>query len=161
MAKNQIEPHSLENIRAVVLVTKTAEINHRGEIISPPSVISESVERQGYTCLKCSVDFRQWNAALSHLHDMQRKEARAEQRKLSGMPSVLKGGRKRNRKHIIPVETVVDIVRFSRDVLDLRISETMARAVAVLLRSPTEIPHVSLARSRAMRIAAEYKAVKL
>lgn len=57
MPIKQIEPHTLEDIRAVVLVTKTADVNHRGEIISAPSVISESVEHQGYTCLQTQSEF--------------------------------------------------------------------------------------------------------
>lgn len=160
MAKNQIEPHSLEDIRAVRMRPETYNVNHRGSQIGLP-MRDKNAQWEGWICLRCNVEFRQWAAVLVHVHDMQEKENQVQQRTLSATQSTAKAGRKRNRVHIIPVETVTDIVRFSRDVLDLKISETMARAVAVLLRNPTEIRHVSQARSRAMRIAAEYKAVKL
>lgn len=159
MPVKQIKRHSLDDIRAVMIKTDHAPVTPEGAAKVTFAKLKR-VEMRGYTCLRCVVDFQQWRAVIAHLDDMLHKEEREARQMLSGMPSVLKGGRKRNRKHIIPVEMVVDIVRFSRDVLDLRISETMARAVAVLLRNPTEIPHVSLARSQAMRIAAEYKAVK-
>lgn len=64
---------------------------------------------------------------------------------------------------IIPEATVLDIVRFSRDVLGVRISDQRARMVAVLLRNPTAIPPASQVQGRSlgMRIAAEYKEIKL
>lgn len=162
MPIKQIEPHTLEDIRAVVLVTKTADVNHRGEIISAPSVISESVEHQGYTCLRCKVNFRQWRLAQDHVQDMFHKEEREARQMLSGMPSVLKGGRKRNRVPIIPEEQILDVVRFARDILGVKISDSRARMVVVLLRNPTKIPPASQVQDRSlgMRIAAEYKEVK-
>ncbi len=64
-------PHELaEDIRAVVLIEKLAEVNHRGEVIGQPTVISEAVQQRGWRCLPCDADFHQWGAVEAHLRSL-------------------------------------------------------------------------------------------
>lgn len=71
VVKTDTRPHELaEDIRAVVIIEKLAEVNHRGEAISPPSLVSEAAEYRGWRCLPCEADFHQWGAVEAHLRGL-------------------------------------------------------------------------------------------
>lgn len=71
--------HSIEDIRAVVLIEKTAPVDQQGMASGPPSVISEDVQQRGWRCLPCEVDFHQWGAVEAHLKEPKRTNTRTDQ----------------------------------------------------------------------------------
>lgn len=68
--KTDTRPHELaEDIRAVILIEKLAEVNYQGETIGVP-VLSEDIHRRAWRCTPCDVEFHQWAAVMSHLRGL-------------------------------------------------------------------------------------------
>jgi hypothetical protein len=134
----------LADIKAIVRIEKLGTVDHTGQLVGALSVISVSAERRGWTCQKCDVLFLQWAAVLAHLRQ------------------VAKGSRAR----VFSEEQIVDVVRFTRDVLGIKISDQQARAAAVAMRQLDQNLVISSRRpsrqgaSLATRIAVEYTKIK-
>lgn len=59
--------HAISDIRAVIEITKLAEVNRSGVVISSPSVISEEVKQTEWVCQPCEIRFHQWTEVLAHM----------------------------------------------------------------------------------------------
>lgn len=136
-----LDPHSLKDIRALFVIEKTAEVNRRGEAISPPSVISENIASHGWVCLRCQISFLQWSVGLAHLRDMQEIE----------------------RNKLVPGQAT-DLIRFAHEVLGVTITQQQAMVVVDIINSPPEqrleVSGRKWGQTEAMRIARAYQEIK-
>lgn len=156
--------HSLEDIRAVFEIEKTAEVNHRGEAISPPSVISESATQHGWVCLLCEVRFLQWKAVLAHLKDMAQHDRNARKLGTAATTAARQQAIRRDEAAAtvmgIASGRTTDLIHFAHEVMGVEINQAQAEVVDQLVQNP-QVSNLELSgrrwgRTQAMRIARAY-----
>lgn len=69
---NQLQPHTLADIREVMIAEALAPVNHVGQRIEPPTIRWGLEHHQGWRCIACAADFRQWRAVLAHIKEPKR-----------------------------------------------------------------------------------------
>lgn len=139
--------HQISDIVVVYTRVEYQKVNLKGEAIGQLAQTTET-ETRGWVCQKCDVLFQKWAAVAKHLEEMRRREA-------PDNPT----GHVRNRARVFSEEQITDIIRFTRDVLGIKISEPQARAAAIAMRQADRNLVISSRRtpSLATRIAAGYQ----